>query len=258
MEVRLQKYFTDCGVMSRRRAESEIEAGRVKVNGRVAVLGQKIDPERDTVTYNGKRIERERGAKSVYVMLNKPRGYVTTTSDEKGRRCVTSLTEDIGVRVYPVGRLDMDSDGLLLLTNDGELANFLTHPRHDMQKVYHVRVKGHFTPEEIEKLGEPIEIDGVKTKRVKISVRSVTEDATVLRMVLYEGKNRQIRRMCEDKGIEIIKLTRVAIGDIGLDGLTSGEWRHLSRSQVAYLKAAMNDFKKKNTKRTVNGGTKKP
>ena len=258
MEVRIQKYFTDCGVMSRRRAESEIEAGRVKVNGRVAVVGQKIDPSKDTVTYNGEKITASRESKSVYIMLNKPRGYVTTMSDEKGRRCITELTEGVGTRVYPVGRLDTDSDGLILLTNDGELANFLTHPRHEIPKIYNVKVKGIISPEAFEHLGDPIEIDGVKTKPVKVSMKAINESSTVLRVTLMEGRNRQIRRMCEDKGLEVVKLTRVAIGDIGLDGLGIGEWRHLTRSQVAYLKAEMNKFNKKSTNKNKRNGAKKP
>ena len=238
METRLQKYFTDCGVMSRRAAEAEIAAGHVKVNGVVATIGQKIDTERDIVTFKGKRIEPE-NTRKIYVMLHKPRGYVTTASDEKGRACVTDLVADLGARVYPVGRLDMDSDGLLLLTNDGELANFLTHPKHEIPKIYHVKVKGHPTPEKLRELGKPIEIDGMVTQQVNIKLISTEKDTAMLEMVLYEGRNRQIRRMCQAREVEIVRLTRVAIGEIKLGNLAPGKYRHLTRAQVLYLKNAM-------------------
>lgn len=239
METRLQKYFTDCGVMSRRAAETEIAAGHVKVNGVVATVGQKIDTERDVVTYNGKRIEPDGKLRKIYVMLHKPRGYVTTSSDEKGRACVTDLVADLGMRVYPIGRLDMDSDGLLLLTNDGELANFLTHPKHEIPKIYHVKVKGRPTPEKLKELGKPIEIDGMTTQPVNIRLISTEKDTSMLEMVLYEGRNRQIRRMCQAREVEILRLTRVAIGEIKLGNLAPGKYRHLTRSQVLYLKNAM-------------------
>lgn len=240
MELRLQKYFTDCGVLSRRAAEAEISAGHVKVNGRVAEIGQKIDPEKDTVTYKGKRIEPPENARRVYIMLNKPRGYVTTTSDEKHRHCVTELTSDVGMRIYPVGRLDMDSDGLLLLTNDGELANFLTHPRHEIPKIYHVKIKGIPTPEKLKQLGQPIEIDGMTTKPVRVRFISSSDgEVSTLEMVLFEGRNRQIRRMCEANEIEITKLTRISVGEIRLGNLAPGKWRHLTGSQVQYLKSIM-------------------
>lgn len=239
MEIRLQKFFTDCGVMSRRAAEAEIAAGHVKVNGEIAIVGQKIDIERDVVTYNGKRVRMPKKPNQIYIMLNKPRGYVTTSADEKGRKCVTELVSDVGTRVYPVGRLDMNSDGLLLLTNDGELANFLTHPRHEIPKIYHVRVKGTPSDEEIRKLGEPIEIEGVMTLPAEVRLLSSTEETSLLEFVLFEGRNRQIRRMCEAHGLEIRRLTRVAIGEITLGRVSPGKWKHLSETQVGYLKKAM-------------------
>ena len=240
MEIRLQKYFTDCGILSRRAAEAEIAAGRVKVNGVVAEVGQKIDTERDTVIYKGKKIEPPKDAHRVCIMLHKPRGYVTTTSDEKGRPCVTDLVEGVGTRVYPIGRLDLDSDGLLLLTNDGELANFLTHPKHTVPKIYHVKIKGVPKREELWEIGKPIEIDGMVTKKVDVKLISTGRDNTsVLEMVLFEGRNRQIRRMCEARGVEILRLTRVAIGEIKLGNLAPGKWRHLTASQIKYLKSEM-------------------
>ncbi|MBQ8388301.1 MAG: rRNA pseudouridine synthase [Clostridia bacterium] len=243
MEIRLQKYFTDCGVLSRRTAEAEIAAGRVRVNGEVAQIGTKIDPATDTVTYKGKVVEpkTERG---IYVMLNKPRGYVTTLSDDRGRKCITELIADIEERIYPVGRLDMDSDGLLLLTNDGELTNFLTHPKHEIPKIYHVKVKGKLTPEQIREIGRPIEIDGMTTKPVRVTLVSTDRDNSTLEMVLYEGRNRQIRRMCEARDVEILRLCRVAIGNITLGNLTPGKWRYLSHAQVEYLKNEMRKFNK--------------
>lgn len=235
MEIRLQKYFTDCGVLSRRAAEAEIAAGHVKINGGVAKVGDKIDPERDTVTWRGKAVEAQT-ERRIYVMLNKPRGYVTTMSDDRGRKCITELISDIDERIYPVGRLDMDSDGLLLLTNDGELTNFLTHPRHEIPKIYHVKVKGKLTGNEIREIGKPIEIDGVETQPVRVTLVSTDRDSSTLEMTLYEGRNRQIRRMCEARGVEILRLCRIAIGDISLGNLAPGKWKYLTRSQVQYLK----------------------
>lgn len=238
-ELRLQKYLADAGLMSRRAAEREIERGAVRVNGKVATLGQKICPDTDTVEYNGKVVKI--GFKHfVYIMLNKPRGYVTTASDEKGRPTVVELCREVGERVYPVGRLDMDSDGLLLLTNDGELANKLTHPRHEIPKIYHVEVSGKVDLATIKKLSSPLIIDGYQIQPVKTEVHSMRSDkrreVTVLRMELYEGRNRQIRKMCEQCGLTVLRLTRVAIGDLKMQSLKSGAWRHLTKTQVDYLK----------------------
>ena len=238
MEVRIQKYFTDCGVMSRRAAEAEIAAGKVKVNGKVAVTGQKIDTEKDVVTYNGLRVESQNAAGKVYIMINKPRGYVTTLSDEKGRKCVTDLVGDLGVRLYPVGRLDMDSEGLLLLTNDGEFANMLTHPSHDIPKIYHITVEGALNDTEIRKLGTSIVIDGKRTRPVDVRLVSRDFDVSVLEMTLFEGRNRQIRRMCEVHGVNIKRLKRVAVGNVKLGDLAPGKWKRLTHKQVTYLKDA--------------------
>lgn len=233
-EVRLQKYFSERGVLSRRAAEDEIRRGRITVNGIPAVLGMKIDPERDTVLYRGKKI----GAphRHVYLMLNKPRGYVTTMHDEEGRPCVAELVADVGTRVYPVGRLDYDSEGLLLFTNDGALANRLMHPRYHKPKIYHVKLRGEIPSEKITALSRPMEIDGYLTKPVRISVVTRKEDFTVLAMELYEGRNRQIRKMCESLGLVILSLKRISIGEVKLGNLTPGKWRYLTRSQVESLK----------------------
>ena len=239
--IRLQKYFTDCGVMSRRAAEEEIKQGKVTVNGHVAELGEKIDPEVDEVVWKG-RVIKAGGDDKICVMLNKPRGIVCTASDEKGRRNVTDLCRDVrgadgkSVRLYPVGRLDMDSDGLLLLTNDGELANKLTHPRHSIAKIYHVTLKGKFEPESLAILGEPVDLDGRLTMRVRVRYVGGDENSTIAEFELFEGRNRQIRRMCELHGVRILRLQRVAIGKLKLGSLAEGKWRKLSSEEIKYLK----------------------
>lgn len=229
--IRLQKYFSDCGVLSRRAAEAEILAGRVLVNGAVAALGDKIDPERDTVTYKGRPVLPRGDMPYRYILLHKPRGVVCTAKDEKGRRPVTDLVRGVGSRVYPVGRLDMDSEGLLLLTDDGEFANHLTHPRHEIPKIYHVTVSPAPSAEQLALLRSPMELDGYRLLPVK--VRPLTENC--LEMSLYEGRNRQIRRMCEAAGLRVTRLVRVAIGDLGLGDVKSGAWRDLTPDEVGYL-----------------------
>ena len=233
-KIRLQKFFTDAGIMSRRAAEKEIADGRVRVNGAVAQVGDKVDPELDVVEYKGKVIPyRECGF--TYVMLNKPVGCVTTAEDEKGRKNVVELVSSLGKRVYPVGRLDMNSDGLLLLTDDGELANKLTHPRHNIPKIYRVNVTKVPSDEQLAILRSPLVLDGYRIQPVKTEVMSDGNGA-LLEMTLYEGRNRQIRRMCEAAGLKISRLTRVAIGDLKLGDLPAGKWRHLTENEVAYLK----------------------
>lgn len=236
--IKLQKYFTDCGIMSRRAAEKEIECGHVKVNGETATPGQRIIPGVDTVTYKGKPVAMPKFKKNVYIMLNKPRGYLTTMSDDRGRATVAELVEDVGTRVYPVGRLDMDSEGLLLLTNDGELALKLTHPRHEIPKIYHVRVNGKVEYPTLKALNAPMEIDGYKLLPVKTELISIKPEYSVLRMTLFEGRNRQIRKMCESVGLDVLRLCRIAIGNITLGELAPGKWRYLSASQVEYLRSS--------------------
>ena len=241
MLIRLQKYFTDCGVMSRRAAEAEIEKGNVTVNGTVATTGQKIDPSRDTVLWNGSPVAPDRSKKTVCILLNKPRGYVTTLSDERGRKTVSELCTDAGVRLYPVGRLDMESEGLLLMTNDGELTNRLTHPKEHIPKIYHVVVEGNLTEGQLRHLSSPMVIDGYRLKPVEITVlerrkSKSGKDCTVLEMTLYEGRNRQIRKMCAQTHLAVLRLKRVAIGAISLHGVKTGTWRYLSDDEIAYLK----------------------
>lgn len=240
-KIRISKHFTDCGVMSRRAAEEEIKRGKVTVNGHVAELGEKIDPETDEVVWKG-RVIKAGDDERICVMLNKPRGIVCTANDEKGRRNVTDLCRDVrsadgkSVRLYPVGRLDMDSDGLLLLTNDGDLANKLTHPRHSIAKIYHVTLKGKFEPESLATLGEPVELDGRLTMKVRVRHVGGDENTTVAEFELFEGRNRQIRRMCELHGVRILRLQRVAIGKLKLGNLAEGKWRKLSSEEIKYLK----------------------
>ena len=236
MEKRLQKFMSEEGVMSRRAAEEEIKKGNVTVNGITAVLGQKIDDETDVVKYLGKRVGGVR-KKNVYIMLNKPVGYVTTMNDEQGRACVAELVADVGTRVYPIGRLDMESEGLLLFTNDGELANKLMHPRYHKPKVYHVKIRGKVEPEKIYTLSRPMKIDDYVTKPVNISIVTMKEDYTVLAMELFEGRNRQIRKMCEQVDLHIMTLRRISMGSVKLGDLRPGKWRHLTKTEVASLAA---------------------
>lgn len=235
-KIRLQKFFTDCGILSRRAAEEEIRRGRVKVNGIPAEVGQKIDPATDKIEYNGRIIEAAQKPRFTYVMLHKPRGYLSTVTDDRGRPCVTQLVADAGVRLYPVGRLDMDSEGLLLLTNDGALTNRLTHPKHEIPKIYHVKIQGVVSPEQIKALSLPMEIDGYTILPVKTELLSVKDNTSTLRMTLFEGRNRQIRKMCEAQSLTILRLCRVAIGEVKLGNLAPGKWRYLTRTQVEYLK----------------------
>ena len=230
--IRLQKYFSDCGILSRRAAEAEILAGRVTVNGVTASLGDKIDPEADLVEYRGRAVRPRADKPRYYVMLNKPRGIVTTAHDEKGRRNVTQLVRIPNTRLYPVGRLDMDSDGLLLLTDDGELTNQLTHPRHQIPKIYHVTLSTTPTPQQLQALSAPMELDGYRL--LPVGVKKL--DDTRLEMRLFEGRNRQIRRMCQAVGLRILRLTRVAIGELELGDLPDGAWRYLTADEVDYLR----------------------
>ena len=231
--IRLQKYISACGVMSRRSAEKLIAEGRVCVNGEPASLGCNILPGRDTVEIDGRQIEP--AAEYVTVMLNKPRGYVTTLSDEMGRKTVAELVESYGIRLNPVGRLDRDSEGLLLLTNDGELLNRLTHPRYSLPKIYRVTVGSAATPEQIARLRAPMTLDGYRLQRVGLKIVRAEENRTVLEMTLHEGRNRQIRRMCESVGLDVVRLRRVAVGRLRLGSLRPGESKRLSEEQLEYL-----------------------
>lgn len=231
--IRLQKFLSEAGYASRRAAEQLIAAGKVKVNGRPAYLGDKVDPVRDKVSVGGKRVIN--ASKKMYIMLNKPRGYVTTLSDERGRKCVAELISDIPERLYPVGRLDKDSEGLLIMTNDGEFANKLTHPSRHVNKCYRVTVRGDVSDEALFKLCDGIVLDGRKTLPADVHIIDKGENRTVLHFVITEGRNRQIRRMCEEVGLSVIRLKRTEIAGVKLGMLKIGKWRELNEKEMKHL-----------------------
>lgn len=233
MVDRLQKILASRGVASRRHAETLIQAGRVSCNGKICVLGDKADPQRDLILVDGKPLPSAQ--EFVYIMLNKPRGYVTTLSDEKGRKDVSALVADCGMRVYPVGRLDMDSEGLLIFTNDGEFANLLMHPKHNLDKVYYVWVRD-FTPTRMEALRRPVDLDGYRIRPPKVRFINNFGDQVQLEITIHEGRNRQIRRMCAIAGMKVIRLQRVQEGSLQLGALELGKWRYLTASEVSELK----------------------
>ena len=214
--VRLQKYMADCGIASRRKSEEMIADGMVKVNGRIAVIGDKINPASDKVVVKGRKLGSAAKQKRWYIMINKPRGYVTTMNDEMGRKCVAELVKDVPARVYPVGRLDRDSEGLLLMTNDGDFANKVTHPSKHVYKVYRVTVRPGINEEQLIKMSSGMVIDGRKTAPAEIHVLQREEGRCVLEIILREGRNRQIRKMCEQLGLEVPRLKRTAIGQVRL------------------------------------------
>lgn len=223
------------GVASRRKSEDLIRAGKVKVNGHVAEIGMKINPRKDLVTVGKQKLTNVKNRKMVYVMLNKPRGYVTTVSDELGRKTVMDLLPDFGCRIYPVGRLDKDSEGLLLLTNDGSFTNCMTHPSHEYAKVYRVTVRPAVNDDILFNLRNGIEIDGRKTAPCEVTVLTEEENRVVLEFILHEGRNRQIRKMCESQGLEVARLKRISIGPVKLGMLKQGDYRELTEQDVKKL-----------------------
>ncbi|MDD6665203.1 MAG: pseudouridine synthase [Eubacterium coprostanoligenes] len=234
-EVRLQKFMAEQGVASRRKSEDLIRAGKVKVNGHVAEIGMKINPRKDLVTVGKQKLTNVKNRKMVYVMLNKPRGYVTTVSDELGRKTVMDLLPDFGCRIYPVGRLDKDSEGLLLLTNDGSFTNCMTHPSHEYAKVYRVTVRPAVNDDILFNLRNGIEIDGRMTAPCEVTVLTEEENRVVLEFILHEGRNRQIRKMCESQGLEVARLKRISIGPVKLGMLKQGDYRELTEQDVKKL-----------------------
>ncbi len=232
---RLQKILASCGVASRRKAEELIIAGRVTVNGRRAQLGDSALPGKDRIAVDGEPIAFSE--EKIYLALHKPRGFVTTMSDEKDRRCVAMLVENVGQRVYPVGRLDKDSEGLLLMTNDGEFANLVAHPKKHIAKTYRVTVRPAVTEEQLARIAVGIEIEGRKTAPAKVRVLEQQQGRVVLEIVLYEGRNREIRKMCEVLGLEVARLKRVAVGPVRLSMLPQGKYRELAKEEIRGLLA---------------------
>lgn len=232
-EERISKILSAHGVCSRRASEELLRAGRVSVNGVTAALGQKADAARDTICVDGQPLQ-EKGH-PCYLMLHKPRGYVTTASDERGRKTVLDLLPENGTRVWPVGRLDMDSEGLLLLTNDGDLTNRLLHPSHEVRKTYHVWVEGELSAA-VGALRAMTNLDGEKICAPEVRIIKKTEGRGMLSVVIHEGKNRQIRRMCAAVGLRVTRLKRVSEGTIALGALPMGKWRPLTEEEIALLK----------------------
>lgn len=232
-KIRLQKYLAECGIASRRKSEELIAAGKVKVNGVTASVGDKVNPKHDKVTVSGKKAVSVK--KSVYIMLNKPRGFITTMSDEHDRKCVAQLVKGVNTRVYPVGRLDRESEGLLLMTNDGEFANALTHPSKHVSKTYRVTVRPEITKEQATEFRNGIEIDGKMTAPADLRILETQENRTVVDVTIYEGRNRQIRKMFEALGIEVARLKRTKVGNLKLGMLKQGDYRDLTPDEVSAL-----------------------
>lgn len=233
MTERLQKILSSRGVCSRRKAEELITAGRVTCNGQAAKLGDSADPDTDEILVDGNPLPSPDGY--VYILLNKPRGYVTTLSDEKGRPNAAQLVEDCGKRVYPVGRLDMDSEGLLLFTNDGEFANALMHPKHEVNKTYCTIVKG-FTEGGLEKVQRSVTLDGYTIRKPDVKLIWNSGEKAELLITIHEGRNRQVRRMCAIAGMTVTRLIRISEGSLELGDLPRGKWRYLTAEEVASLK----------------------
>ena len=238
-EKRIQKIIAECGITSRRKAEELIERGRVRVNGHVAVLGQKADLDRDVIIVNGVKLE---SVSKVYIALNKPRGYVTTMNDDKGRKCVADLLGDVPEHVVPIGRLDKDSEGLLLLTNDGDFANMLAHPVTHVPKMYRVVLDKLPTEEQLYQFERGMLLDGETRKTAPARIELVSHEVRdgknriVSKVTLYEGRNRQIRRMFEHFGINVTRLKRLSVGVVKLGQLSHSKWRYLEKEEVQSLK----------------------
>lgn len=235
MEERLQKIISASGLMSRRAAEELIKAGKVTVNGVPAALGDRADPERDLILAGGKALPP--AGEKLYIMLNKPRGYVTTLRDEKGRKNVAGLVSGLGTRLYPVGRLDMYSEGLLIMTNDGDFANALMHPSGGFLKTYHTRVKGADIGAALETLSRPMDIDGREVRAASVDCLESWKGGALISVAIAEGRNRQVRKMCAQAGLSVTRLCRVGEGPLKLGDLESGCWRRLTEEELALIRA---------------------
>lgn len=232
--MRINKYLEGCGVGSRRTCDKLIAEGKVTVNGKIATLGQDVNEKRDSVSFEGKRLTLVH--KEVYYMMNKPKGYVCTVKDDLGRKTVMDLLPKNIERVVPVGRLDYDSEGLLIFTNDGELVNRLTHPRNEVPKTYSLKIEGDISESMLAQLRAGVEIDGKRTKKCTLVVTGRDDKYTKLNITITEGRNRQVRKMFEAVGKQVVFLKRIKIGDLRLSGLNRGECRPLSKAEIEYLK----------------------
>lgn len=250
-KIRIQKILADAGVASRRKSEEIIAAGRVKVNGRAVKLGDSAS-KKDIITVDGEKLTT--GQDVITVALHKPRGFVSTMQDERGRKCVASLVEDIPERIYPVGRLDKDSEGLLFMTNDGDFANLIMHPKTHVAKTYRVTVRPGINEEQLNRISIGIVIDGKKTVPAKVKVLEEGNGRAVLEIILYEGRNREIRKMCEALSLEVARLKRTAIGSVKLGMLKQGAYRELTSEEVRALKASAKKGEKKDDRNTGSKG----
>ncbi len=233
MREKLQKIISAAGLMSRRAAEAAITEGRVLVNGEAAHLGDRANAEKDRISVDGQLLPID--GKKLYIVLNKPRGYVTTMHDEKDRHSVSELVADLGARVYPVGRLDINSEGLLIMTNDGDFANRLMHPSHEVEKTYRTWVQGDELGESVERLRRPMELDGYRIRPAKVEIETRTDKRATLRITIHEGRNRQIRRMCQLAGLDVLRLCRVREGAVSLGNLPTGKWRYLTEAELRQM-----------------------
>lgn len=251
-KVRIQKIIADAGIASRRKSEELISKGAVVVNGRKAKIGEKADPYKDEIVVAGRKITLKKDAKKYYIMLYKPRGFVTTMNDEGGRKCVAELVEEVPARLFPVGRLDRESEGLLFMTNDGDFANMITHPSTHFPKSYRVTVKPRINEEQLTALTKGVLIDGRLSAPAGIHVITSEQERTVLEIILEEGRNRQIRKMCEAVNLEVARLKRIAIGPVRLGMLQPGKWRELTNAEMK----SINNLHKK--LKAQNQSTSKP
>lgn len=257
-EQRIQKVLADQGICSRREAERLIAAGKVKVNGHPVGLGDKMDPDFDKVSIDGRNVRIVRKRQYTYIMLHKPRGYLTTRSDDRGRKTVMELVADVPAMLRPVGRLDKDSEGLLLMTDDGAFINLLTHPSGGVGKLYRVTVNPRATEEQIVQMASGVVLDdGVRTQPCVIHVVTDEPGRTVLEITLHEGRNRQIRRMCSAVGLQVVRLKRSAEGPVKLGMLQPGEYRELKKSEITALRNAAQKNARTAPVRAENG-TKRP
>ncbi len=234
MKERIQKIISASGLASRRAGERMISEGLVKINGVTASLGDSADPETDVIEVGGKRISAQ--GRKTYIMLNKPRGYITSLSDEKGRPCVAELVSSVGKRVYPVGRLDMYSEGLLIMTDDGDFANRLMHPSSEKCKTYRLTISGECSDRALSVMRSPLLIGGYRIRPAAVAVVKSDKNTTLLDVTIHEGRNRQIRKMCEQAGLKLTRLVRISESGLELSDLPVGKWRYLTEAEVEMLK----------------------